>query len=352
MTLLLTYLFFALSVSFICSLAEAVLLSTGIPYLKTKIESGGKSEFKLLRQKEDVDKSLSAILSLNTIAHTVGAAGVGAQATIVFGEAYFGIVSAVLTLLILILTEIIPKTLGANYNKELVGIAAGSIQIMIFISYPIVKTSSFLTRLLSKDGVDLTTSREEISTLVSIGTEEGVFAEKENIIIQNLIRLKSIRISDIKTPRVVVVVSDENMTLREFWEQKDYFHFSRIPVYGKNKDDITGYVLRAKVFEMLAEDCFDVRLKDIKRPIQVFYGSITLFKAWNELLTKREHISLVVDEYGGMDGIVTLEDFIETLLGFEIIDEKDQIEDMQDYALKRWKESQTKQNLNASDTEG
>ena len=299
----------------------------------------------MLSQKENIDKPLSAILSLNTVAHTVGAAGVGAQATIVFGEAYFGLVSAILTILILILTEIIPKTLGANYNKSLVGFSSIIINGMIFLTYPLVLISSMLTKILSKNQSEFTTSREEVSALASIGTEEGIFAENENKIIQNLIKLKNIKVSEIMTPRVVVVTANEDMTLQKFLENKEFLHFSRIPIYQNSKDNITGYVFRAMVFEKLAEDQFDLKLKDIKREILTFLKSTTLFNAWDEMLSKREHISLVIDEYGGMDGITTLEDIIESLLGFEIIDEKDKVDDMQQYALERWKEKQKKYDL-------
>lgn len=345
MGLLLLYLFIALITSFLCSIMEAVLLSTSLSYLKSRFENGDKSAETMLKQKGDIDKPLSAILSLNTVAHTVGAAGVGAQATVVFGEAYFGVVSAVLTILILFFTEIIPKTVGANFNRELVGVAAKLIQVTIFITYPLVILSSFLTRLLSRKNAELTTSREEISALASIGTQEGIFAEKENKIIQNLIKLKNIKVAEIMTPRVVVVTAHEEMTLKEFLENKEFLHFSRIPIYKTNKDNITGYVFRAMVFEKLAEDQFDLKLKDIKRDILSFRRSTTLFNAWDEMLAKREHISIVMDEYGGMDGITTLEDIIESLLGFEIVDEKDKIDDMQQYALQRWKEKQKKHEL-------
>lgn len=324
---------------------EAVLLSTPISYLKSKLESGDKDAETMVKLKEDIDKPLSAILSLNTIAHTVGAAGVGAQATIVFGEAYFGLISAVLTILILVVSEIIPKTLGANYSRELVGVSAKIIKAMIFVTYPLVLVSSFLTKILSRDKPELTTSREEVSALASIGTEEGIFAEKENKIIQNLIKLKNIGVSEIMTPRVVVVTANEEMTLQDFLKNKEFLHFSRIPIYKASKDNITGYVFRAMVFEKLAEEEIDLKLKDIKREILTFYKSTTLFNAWDKMLSKREHISLVIDEYGGMEGITTLEDIIESLLGFEIIDEKDRIDDMQKYALQRWKNRQRKYDL-------
>jgi CBS domain containing-hemolysin-like protein len=345
MTLLLTYLFIALFVSFLCSIMEAVLLSVPISFLKSKSELGDKNADAMISLKEDIDKPLSAILSLNTVAHTVGAAGVGAQATVIFGEAYFGLVSAILTILILVLTEIIPKTLGANYSRDLIGITSKVIKGLIFIIYPLVWLSSILTKMLSKEKSQLTTSREEISALASIGTQEGVFADKENKIIQNLIKLKGLKINTIMTPRIVVITANEEMTLQEFLKNKEFLHFSRIPIYQSNRDNITGYVFRELVFEKLAEDQFDLKLKDIKREIVVFPKNITLFDAWEELLQKKEQISLIIDEYGGMDGITTLEDIIETLLGFEIVDEKDQVDDMQQYALKRWQEKQKKYEL-------
>jgi len=345
MTLLLVYLFVALFTSFLCSIMEAVLLSTPLSYVKAKIGAGDQKAEAFLKLKEDIEKPLSAILSLNTIAHTVGAAGVGAQATKVFGDSYFGIVSAVLTVLILVLTEIIPKSIGANYNKELMGISAGVIKGMIFMIYPLVWVSAILTRLLARKDKGFTTSREEISALASIGVQEGIFGDKENKIIQNLMRLKNIRITEVMTPRIVVTVANEEMTLQEFLKHKDFLHFSRIPIYQENRDNITGYVFREVVFEKLAEDQFNLKLKDIKRPIVAFPGSITLFKAWEKLIEKKEQISLVTDEYGGMDGITTLEDIIETLLGFEIVDEKDTVDDMQKYAMDRWKAKQKKYEL-------
>lgn len=345
MVLLFVYLFIALFTSFLCSIMEAVLLSTPVSYLRSAMDTGQPKAAKMLKLKENIDKPLSAILSLNTVAHTIGAAGVGAQAIVVFGEAYFGVVSAVLTLLILVITEIIPKTLGANYNKALVGPSATIIQLMIVITYPLVWLSSKITNMLANNTEEFTTSREEISALASIGTQEGIFADKENKIIQNLIKLKSLKIKEVMTPRIVVVTANEEMTLKDFLRNKEFLHFSRIPIFEENKDNITGYVFRELVFEKLAEDQFDLKLKDIKREILHFHENITLFDAWDVMLTKKEHISLVIDEYGGMDGIATLEDIIEALLGFEIVDEKDKVEDMQQYAAKRWQEKQKKYQL-------
>lgn len=345
MALLFTYLFLALFTSFLCSIVEAVLLSTPISFLKVQVSAGDTGAKKLLAFKENVDKPLSAILSLNTIAHTVGAAGVGAQATKIWGEAYFGLVSAILTILILVLTEIIPKTIGANYYKKLIGFSASVIRVMTFIAYPLVLISNYLTKLLSKKETELTTSREEISLLTEIGMQEGIFGEKENKIIQNLIKLKSVKVSEIMTPRVVVVAANEDMTMEDFAKNKDFLHFSRIPIYKENKDNITGYVFRQMVFEKLAEDEFTLQLKDIKRDIVTLVSSTSLYHAWEVLLEKREHIALILDEYGGMAGVATMEDIIETLLGLEIIDEKDTVTDMQQFATERWKARQRKYDL-------
>ncbi len=342
MVLLFVYLFLALFVSFLCSILEAVLLSTPISFLRIKEEAGSHRATEMIALKLKIDRPLSAILSLNTVAHTVGAAGVGAQATIVFGEAYFGIVSAILTILILVLTEIIPKTIGARYWRKLALLAGRVIRVLIFITYPLVVLSSFITKAFASKESGQTTSREEISVLARIGTSEGVFGDKENKIIQNLIRLKSIRAGEIMTPRVVITIADEEMTLEDFLKDKDYLRFSRIPVYAGNEDEITGYIFRQTVFERLAEDHTGLRLRDVRRPIVFVPESKPVLDLWETLLEEREHIAMVVDEYGGISGIATMEDVIETLLGFEIVDEKDTITDMQQYARERWRMRQQK----------
>lgn len=345
MALLIFYLLVALIISFVCSIMEAVLLSTPQSFLIVKQEKGNVWAKNFLVLKSNIDKPLSAILSLNTVAHTVGAAGVGAQAVKVFGDAYFGIVSAILTILILVLTEIIPKTIGARYWRKLTKISSYVIKGMIFITYPLVMLSAIITRAISKGDNEYSTSREEISALASIGADEGIFMEKEYKIIQNLLRLKNVKVSEIMTPRVVVAVADENLQLSEFLKNKDFLKFSRIPVYSGNFENITGYVFRQMVFEKLAEDQHDLKLKDIKREIVIVPDTRVLFSVWETLLEKKEHIALIIDEYGGMDGIVTMEDIIETLLGLEIIDEKDSVTDMQKFARDRWKTRQAKYNL-------
>lgn len=345
MSLLFFYLFLALIISFLCSIAESVLLSVPMSFLRVKEMEEKKGAKLMMRQKQKIDKSLSAILTMNTVAHTVGAAGVGAQAIKVFGESWFGWVSAILTILILFLTEITPKTIGARFWRELSMPAGTLIQIMVIITYPLVMISSLFIRLFSSKAIDQTTSREEISALATIGTEEGIIGEKENKIIQNLIRLKTIKTFEIMTPRVVVSIADENMKLEDFLTNKDYLKFSRIPVYAGNDENISGYVFRQTVFEKLAEDKVGMKLSDLKRNILFVPDSKPLFAVWEQLLAQKEHIAAVVDEYGGFDGIVTMEDIIETLLGFEIVDEKDTITDMQQFARERWKMRQEKYRL-------
>ena len=345
MFLLFTYLILVLFFSFLCSIMESVLLSTPQSFLLVKSNEGQKWAGSFLKLKDDIDKPLSAILSLNTVAHTVGAAGVGAQAIKVFGEASFGIVSAILTILILVITEIIPKTIGARYWRGLAKFSASTIRIIMFITYPLVYMSSVITKVFSKNDDSVTTSREEIAALASIGADEGVFEEEEFKIIQNIIRLKNVKVTEIMTPRVVVAIADENLPVKEFLKSKNYLNFSRIPVYSENEENITGYVFRQTVFEKLAEDKYNLTLKDVKREIIIAPSSMVLFSLWEKLLESKEHIALIVDEYGGMDGIVTMEDIIETLLGLEIVDEKDTIVDMRQYAKERWKDRKAKYDL-------
>lgn len=336
MVLLLAYLFLALFISFLCSIMEAVLLSTPQSFLMVKKDSGAGWASSFLDMKNNIDKPLSAILSLNTVAHTVGAAGVGAQAIKVFGEASFGIVSAVLTILILVLTEIIPKTIGARYWRNLTKFSYLTIRLMTWITYPLVQMSAVITRLIAGKQHEQKTSREEIAAMASIGANEGVFHEKEDKIIQHILSLKNLKVSDIMTPRVVVVMADEALSLEAFMENKTDLKFSRIPVYSGHEENVTGYVVRQTLLEKLAEDKHNLLLKDIKRDILIVPDSMTLFSIWEKMLLAREHIALIVDEYGGMDGIVTMEDIIESLLGLEIVDEKDTITDMQAYAREQY----------------
>ncbi len=345
MILLLFYLFLALFISFLCSVMESVLLSTPVAFLNVKEESGYKSATIFIKLKNNIERPLAAILSLNTVAHTIGAAGVGSQATVLFGELYFGIITAILTLVILVFSEIIPKTIGARYWRRLALVSGVIINTMVIITYPLVIMTGYITKLFSRNINEISVSREEVSEMAKIGTEEGVFEEKENKVIQNLIQLKTVKVSEVMTPRVVVTVADENMSLKEFLIKKEFLYYSRIPIYSKNKENITGYVFRQTVFEKLAEAETKLKLGDIRREIVTAYVSQTLINLWEVLLEKKEHIALIVDEYGGMAGIVSMEDIIETILGLEIVDESDRITNMQKYARKRWDERKSKYNI-------
>jgi CBS domain containing-hemolysin-like protein len=325
---------------------ETVLLTTPVSFINIKEGEGHKSARIFKKLKQNVDRPLSAILSLNTIANTVGAAGVGAQATLIFGKVYFGIISAVLTILILIISEILPKTIGAYYWRSIAMPAGKIIQTMVYITYPLVIISEFMTRLISSRAKDkATVSREEISAMVDIGTEEGTFEDTEKKIIQNLIKLRSVRTSDVMTPRVVVATASEDITIGEFYKNKIYLHYSRIPVYsGENKENITGFIYRQEVFEHLAKDNFDLKLIEIKKPILVVPNVQPLTVLWENLLSQKAHIALIVDEYGGFEGVVTMEDIIETILGLEIMDDRDVVADLQQFARDRWNERMAKYN--------
>ena len=341
MGLLLLYLFAALGFSFLCSVLEAVLLSTPMTFV-SMLESEGRTGASLLKKyKQDIDKPISAILTLNTIAHTVGAAGVGAQSQEIWGDEFFAVTSAVLTFLILVLSEIIPKTIGASYWRQLAIPAARIIHTLVVITYPFVLLSEFITHFFSSNHQPMTVSREEVSAMVNVGAEEGVLATKENRMIQNLLKLDDIKARDIMTPRSVVEMAEESMTLREFYRHDAYSTYSRIPVYNEENDDfIKGYVLRQTILEKLSEDKFELRLTDIVRPVLTFQENEPVSKIWEKLLAKKEHISVIIDEYGCFRGIVTMEDVIETMLGTEIVDEKDTVTDMQELAREKWQEQQ------------
>ncbi|MFB6231281.1 MAG: CNNM domain-containing protein [Salinibacter sp.] len=336
MGLLALYVALAIGVSFLCSMMEAVLLSVTPSYVAALEREGSAVGERLHQFKENVDRPLAAILSLNTIAHTVGAAGVGAQAAIVFGEAYTGIVAAILTLLILVLSEIIPKTLGAVYWRTLTPAVVNLLVATIIVMWPLVKLSQGLTHLLSRDEDETAFSREEFTAMAELGEEEGVFEEKESRILRNLFRFNSLRVKDVMTPRTVIFDLPEEKTIGDVVEEYDEFRFSRIPVYEDDPDDITGYVLKDEMLLRAAQEEFDVTLEEMARDILVVHETLPLPDLLERLLDRLEHIALVVDEYGGVAGVVTMEDVVETLLGLEIVDEADSVEDMQALARKQW----------------
>ncbi|EDY85135.1 conserved domain protein [Verrucomicrobiia bacterium DG1235] len=350
MALLVFFLVLALGFSFLCSILEASLLSMPPSFVKTEEAKGTKSGKRLAGLKKNIDRPLSAILSLNTIAHTVGAAGVGAQAAAVFGEGYFGLISAVLTLLILFVSEIIPKTLGAIYWRQLAGFTAISCKAIIVGLLPLVWISEKLTVLVQPKGKrDELVSRDELVALAQLGLSEGVIAESESKIIRNLIRFRKICIEDIMTPRIVVGKLSENLTCGAAIKEMPTELFSRIPVFADDPEHISGYVLKQQILEEVALDRHSCSLADIKRPIRMVSENDSLSDLFRDLFYHKEQIALVVDEYGGMSGVVTNEDLIETLLGLEIVDESDQEEDMRELARRRWKERAKKMGIKLTD---
>lgn len=336
MFIILLYLFGALAISFLCSILEAVLLSTPVSFISMKESQGVKSASLMMKYKTNVDRPVAAILTLNTVAHTIGAAGVGSESVKIFGEAYFGIISAILTLLILVFSEIIPKTIGASYWRSLAMPATRIIRVLIVITYPLVWLSEMLTRCFSPRIQPLTVSREEVAAMVNVGADEGVFGLSENQTIQNFLKLVNVTAKEIMTPSIVVSTVPESTTTRQFYDDSTLAPYSRIPVYDTRRELITGYVRRATVLEMLARDEFSKTVGEIKRPVICFREDEKVSLIWQQMLEKKEHMSVITDEYGCMRGIVTMEDVIESMLGVEIVDECDTIEDMQEMARSQY----------------
>lgn len=334
MGLILLYFLGALSLSFLCSVLEAVLLSTPMSYISMRENQGSKTATLMKQYKNNVDRPVGAILSLNTIAHTIGSAGVGAESIKIFGEQYFGLISAILTLLILVLSEIIPKTIGASYWRSLAMPSTRIIRVLILITYPLVLLSELITKVFTPRGNQASMSREEVSAMVDVGTTEGIFRESESKLIKSCIALSGVKARQIMTPSIVVESACQDLTVKDF-QAKQSWSFSRIPVYAGDKDYITGYVLKDAVLKLLSEDQFHVKLSDLKRPILTFREEESVFQIWEKMLEKREHISVIIDEYGGLRGLVTMEDIIETMTGVEIVDEDDVAVDIQALAKEK-----------------
>ena len=339
MTLLIFYLLLALVVSFFCSIAEAVLLSVRPAYVAALKNKGSKSAPILHKLTNKLDRPLAAILTANTIAHTVGAAGVGAQAAILFGNNYIGLTSAILTLLILVLSEIIPKTLGATYWKELAPTFAVLIDWLTKILFPFVWMSEKLTRMIARRGVsDMTFSRAEINAMAEIGVEEGLLQPKELKIVNNLLRLSKLSVRMIMTPRPVIFSQPATTTVQEFFSKHDEQAFSRIPIYDDDHDDMNGYVLKTDLLIAQAKDQFDKPLSEFMRDFIMVLDSRNTSDIFDILMHEKSHIALVIDEFGTVQGLITQEDIVETLIGLEITDETDRVEDMQVLAHKRWRD--------------
>ncbi|MCR5570951.1 MAG: CNNM domain-containing protein [Bacteroidales bacterium] len=340
MSALLLYLLGALIISAVCSILEATLMSTPISYITMREEEGYKPATRFKSYKQESSRPIAAILILNTIANTIGAAGVGRQATLLFGSQWFGLVSAIVTILILVFSEIIPKTVGANYWKSLMGFTTVGIRCLVLVLYPLVILVEWIQKRISPKTPEAAVSREEVSAIANVAEEGGELEEDENEIIQNLINMDEVTAADIMTPRVVAAIAPESMTVGRFYKDKRYLHHSRIPVYASDDEYITGYILRMEALQLMAEDKADVTLGELRRDIASFPEDRPVDEIWDEMLEKNEQIAAVINEYGGFQGIITLEDVIENLLGSEIVDEQDVVSDMQQLALEKWKRQQ------------
>jgi len=334
MTLLIGYLLLALGVSFLCSLTEASILSISRARVGLMVKEGKASGRLLEMMKRNIDRPLSAILTLNTIAHTVGAAGVGAEAQRLFGETRVAIISAVLTLLILILSEIIPKTLGAVYSRQLAGFTAYTVQGMIVLTYPFVLSFQVMSKMLAGEETQILLTRKEFAHLAELGLLEGALNEKEFRLIRNVLRVDAVPVREVMTPRTVVAMLHKDIAVQQAAEQLGLLRFSRTPIYGDGPDEILGLALRQDVYERYRDGKGAETMGEIAKVIHAVPETASVGEVLYQFLERKEHMFLVVDEYGGTAGIITLEDAVETLLGQEIMDETDEIADMRALAGK------------------
>lgn len=332
---LIIFVLVALGFSFLCSIWEAVLLTTSFSYIELMVEQGKRAGRIMRHHKQNLEQGISAILTLNTIAHTIGAAGAGAQAAIIFGSNWIGLISAILTLLILIFSEIIPKTLGAFHWKRLVPFTAYGVKVLVWILYPAVWGTQGLSRLITPHRQEPTISRSELEVLAKIAVREGALEEKEHFIFKNLLYLGFVKVSDIMTPRTVIFMLQHDMTVGEVLTNHRVLAYSRIPVYKESMDDATGFVLRYHILSAAAEGKEQLRLHQLARPIHFVPETVNVARVLEEFIRRQEHIFLVINEYGGTDGIITLEDAIESLLGVEITDETDVAADLRALAKQR-----------------
>ena len=355
MTILIIYATISIFFSFLCSILEAVLLSITPTFINLKKSEGLDYANQLETLKKDVDKPLIAILTINTIAHTVGAILVGVQAKVAYAEMYgttvktifgikitedlmVGIVSTIMTILILVASEIIPKTIGATYWKQLANFTSKALKVMIF---PLKWTGilwvlQLTTKLIGGKGHGSVLSRESFLVMTEMAEKDGVFKKDEGKVIRNLLGFKEIKVNDVMTPRSVLETADETQTIQSFYNEHKKLRFSRIPVFAENPDNITGYFLKDNLLESLINGKGDETLASIKRTIIVTNRELSIPDLFDRLIKEKEHIALVVDEYGSVSGVVSQEDVIETLLGLEIMDESDSVADLQALARKSW----------------
>lgn len=340
MTMLITYFLVALLVSFLCSLLESVLLSLSIAHVSVMEKEGKRSGKIMADLKENINRPLAAILTINTISHTVGAAGVGAQTQILFGNEWVALASAILTLSILFLSEIIPKTIGAVYSKSLAGFTAITVRSLIVISYPFVILSESMSGLIQggEHGGETKASREELLALAEISEDEGAIDEQEGDIIENLIKLDDIPVEEVMTPRSVVFALNQDETVGEVVEKHSPIAFSRIPVFENDLDNIIGFVNRYTLVNKQAEDQFHIKMNEIMKPIHSVHEKDSVSDVLDQFVKRRQQLFFVQDEFATTTGLISLEDAIETLLGVEIVDEHDNVVDMRKLATAKMME--------------
>jgi len=342
MNTLFFYFFLALGVSFLCSLLESIILSITHSHVAVLAKTGSKSSRLLENMKENINKPLAAILTVNTVANVVGAAGVGAQAMKLFGSEWVAILSGLLTLCILIFSEIIPKTLGTVYWRSLAGPAVYMIRGLIYLTYPFVFLSNYFSKIFASENHQQKVSRQEVVAMAEMGEDEGSIREKESDIIENLFNLNDVVAEDVMTPRSVVFALQKDSTVGDVVGEHTPIAFSRIPIFDKDMDDILGFIHRYDLVNKQAEDQFHIKMKDILEPIHTVKQEDSIASILDEFVRRRQQIFMVIDEFGTTTGLITLEDAIETLLGVEIVDEHDSVVDMRKLATekfrrKRWK---------------
>ena len=342
MSRLFFYFFAVLGVSFLCSLLESFILSVTHAHISIVSKDRPALGKKLSYFKENINRPLSAILSLNTIANTVGAASIGAITLIEFGSSWVAIMSGILTLSILIFSEIIPKTIGALYWKRILVPATFAIQVLIVMTYPLVVLLELLSKWLAKDGNEDKVSREEVIAMAELGEDEGTIEESESTVIENVLMLDDIPVEEVLTPRSVIFALDKTSSVREVLDKYNDIEFSRIPVYEEELDNIIGIVRRHVLLKSKAEDQFDVTMGELAKPIHTVEENDSVGNVLDEFVKRREHLFMVKDQFGQVAGLITLEDAIETLLGIEIVDETDSVVDMRKLALDNWRKKRWK----------
>ena len=342
MSLLVAYFLLAIGVSFLCSLLEAVILSVTHSQIGMLVKTNPKQGKMLQKLKDDINRPLAAILTLNTISHTLGAAGMGAKVLYLYGSGAVAIASAVLTFCILVFSEILPKTIGAYFCRSLAIPSAYLIRFLMVIAFPFVWLSNTLSNFItsSEDKV----SREEITAMAEMGEDEGSIDEQESDIIENLFRLKEIQIEDILTPRSVIYAFEDTQTVGEIMDSTEDIIFSRIPVFNDNIDNVIGMVYKDNLLETMADDYFEKTMSQLVEPVEKVYEKESVEMVLNKFIKNRSHMFIVKDEFGGTTGIVTLEDCIETLLGVEIMDESDKVADMRELAKDQQRQQDNSEN--------